>query len=100
MVIKKSNINDLQMFLRQALEIDADPILTNKEIVHELKAEILALRKAGHSFQKIAELLKQSGASVSESTLKTYMQEANKSKTKKQTSKKNQTQLERVDLPI
>lgn len=100
MDIKKSNITDLQMLLRQSLEIDADPNLTNKDIVHELKADILALRKAGHSFQWIAELLKKGGASISESTLKTYMQEANKSKTKKLTSKKNQTSLERVDVPI
>jgi len=100
MDIKKSNINDLQIFLRQALEIDADPILTNKEIVQELKAEILALRKSGLTFQKIVELLKQGGVSISESTLKTYVQEANRSKTKKTTTKKNQTPLESVDVPI
>ena len=100
MAIRKSNIPELAAFLEQACELQADPILNNKDIVKALLTQITALRTSGLSLEQISSLLKKRDVSISDSTLKSYLQQANREKTRKPKPKKQSKPEVHLDVLI
>lgn len=100
MGITHSKIIELSMYLAQVRETQTDPELTNKQVVKELRADITALRVAGFSFERIADILKEYEVSIAPSTLKSYLQDASREKANKNKPKKQSTIAKDVDLQI
>lgn len=62
--------------VRQALR-DAPPVqpaqMTRRQAVEAMRREVVALRKRGYSWEKVAQLMSDAGIVISAATLKSYM---------------------------